>query len=164
MDFNQAFERLISHEGGYVNHPEDPGGETHWGITARTARAYGYRGAMRELSRRQAKDIYHIAYWQRARCESYHGAIGFQLFDIAVNSGIGNAIRMLQRAAGTADDGVVGPNTLAAIDTHTPLALIALLNAERQTFYTQLSTWNTFGRGWSRRIAANLRHAVEDIA
>lgn len=164
MNFSTAFDRLISHEGGYVNHPDDPGGETQYGITARTARAHGYRGEMRDLTRDQAREIYLAAYWLRAKCDEYHGAVGFQLFDIAVNSGIGNAIRMLQRAAGVADDGIVGPVTLGAINNHEPLALIVLLNAERQVFYTRLSTWESFGRGWSRRVADNLRHAVEDVS
>ncbi|WP_438767889.1 glycoside hydrolase family 108 protein [Kushneria sp. TE3] len=163
MTFEKAFERLIGHEGGYVNHPSDPGGATKWGITQRTAREVGYRGDMRDLSRDRAREIYLTAYWLRARCDQYDGAIGYQLFDVAVNSGIGNAIRMLQRAAGVADDGIVGPVTLAAINNRDPLALIVLLNAERQAFYTRLSTWESFGRGWSRRVAENLRYAVQDV-
>lgn len=162
MTFEQAFERLIGQEGGYVNHPDDPGGETNWGITKRTALEAGYHGNMRDLTRDQARDIYRYAYWNRARCDRYDGAIGFQLFDIAVNSGIGNAIRMLQRAAGVADDGDIGKVTLSAIAEFKPLDLIALLNAERQEFYCKLSTFSTFGRGWSRRVATNLRYAVED--
>lgn len=163
MTFKEAFERLISHEGGYVNHPNDPGGETKFGITRRVAREAGYRGDMRDLTRDRAREIYLTAYWLRAKCDQYHGAIGFQIFDIAVNSGIGNAIRMLQRAAGVTDDGVVGPVTLAAINAFNPLSLIVLLNAERQEFYARLSTWHTFGRGWSRRVAGNLRYAVSDV-
>ncbi|REC94876.1 glycoside hydrolase family 108 protein [Kushneria indalinina] len=162
MTFEKAFERLIGHEGGYVNHPDDPGGATKWGITQRTAREAGYHGDMRDLTRDRAREIYLTGYWLRAKCDQYHGAIGYQLFDIAVNSGIGNAIRMLQRAAGVADDGIIGPVTLAAINAHDPLALIVLLNAERQAFYTRLSTWETFGKGWSRRVAENLRYAVGD--
>ncbi|GHC17629.1 hypothetical protein GCM10010082_06100 [Kushneria pakistanensis] len=163
MTFSEAFERLIGHEGGYVNHPNDPGGETRWGITKRTAREAGYRGDMRDLTRERAREIYLTAYWLRARCDQYDGAIGYQLFDIAVNSGIGNAIRMLQRAADVADDGIVGPITLDAINGHDTLSLIVLLNAERQAFYTRLSTWPTFGKGWSRRVAENLRYAVNDV-
>ncbi|SPJ33420.1 glycoside hydrolase family 108 protein [Kushneria phyllosphaerae] len=162
MTFAEAFERLIGHEGGYVNHPNDPGGATKWGITQRTAREAGYHGDMRDLTRDRAREIYLTGYWLRARCDQYHGAIGYQLFDIAVNSGIGNAIRMLQRAAAVADDGIIGPVTLAAISAHDPLALIVLLNAERQAFYTRLSTWEAFGKGWSRRVAENLRYAVGD--
>lgn len=162
MDFDQAFERLIAHEGGYVNHPDDPGGETNWGITARTARANGYTGSMRELTRRQAREIYRVAYWGRARADDYDPAIGFQLFDAAVNHGIGNAIRFLQRAVGVADDGIVGPQTVAAINSMETTDVLARFNAERLDFYTRLSTWPSFGRGWARRVAENLRYASED--
>ena len=162
MGFDEAFERVIAHEGGYVNHPDDPGGETNWGITARTARANGYTGPMRELTRRQAREIYRVAYWGRARADDYDPAIGFQLFDAAVNHGIGNAIRFLQRAVGVADDGVVGPQTVAAINAMQTTDVLARFNAERLDFYTRLSTWPTFGRGWARRVAENLRYAAED--
>lgn len=162
MDFEVAFERLIGHEGGYVNHPNDPGGETNWGITLRTARAHGYTGHMRDLTRAQAKSIYYAAYWQRARAGEYDPAIGFQLFDAAVNHGIGNAIRFLQRAVGVVDDGVVGPMTVAAIRSMSVSDVLAHFNAERLDFYTRLTTWPSFGRGWARRVADNLRYAAKD--
>jgi len=162
MTFDQAFERLIGHEGGYVNHPDDPGGETNWGITLRTAREAGYTGDMRSLTRDQAKEIYRTAYWGRARADQYDGAIAFQVFDAAVNHGIGNAIRFLQRAAGVADDGAVGPMTLGAIKAMPVTDVLARFNAERLEFYTKLSTWPTFGKGWARRVAGNLRYAAED--
>lgn len=162
MTFDQAFERLIGHEGGYVNHPDDPGGETNWGITLRTAREGGYTGDMRSLTRDQAKDIYRVAYWRRAQADQYDGAIAFQVFDAAVNHGIGNAIRFLQRAVGVADDGAVGPMTLGAIKAMPVTDVLARFNAERLEFYTNLSTWPTFGKGWARRIVGNLRYAAED--
>ena len=162
MDFDQAFERLIGHEGGYTNHPDDPGGETNWGVTKRTALANGYTGPMRDLTRVQAKHIYREAYWGRANADDYDPAIGFQLFDAAVNHGIGNAIRFLQRAVGVADDGSVGPQTVAAINSMQVADVLARFNAERLDFYTRLSTWPSFGRGWARRVAENLRYAAED--
>ncbi|GAA0532500.1 glycoside hydrolase family 108 protein [Pigmentiphaga daeguensis] len=162
MTFDQAFERLIGHEGGYTNHPDDPGGETNWGITLRAAREAGYTGDMRSLTREQAKEIYRVAYWGRARADQYDGAIAFQVFDAAVNHGIGNAIRFLQRAAGVADDGAVGPMTLGAIKAMPVTDVLARFNAERLEFYTKLSTWPTFGKGWARRIVGNLRYAAED--
>lgn len=162
VTFETAFERLIGHEGGYVNHPNDPGGETNWGITLRTAREAGYTGSMRDLTRDQAKIIYRTAYWQRARCDEFDGAIAFQVFDGAVNHGIGNSIRFLQRAANVADDGVVGPVTMAAVKSMSVTDVLSRFNAARLVFYTNLSTWNTFGRGWSRRVAGNLQYAAED--
>lgn len=162
VTFDIAFERLIGHEGGYVNHPDDPGGETNWGITLRTAREAGYTGSMRDLNREQAREIYRAAYWQRARCDEFDGAIAFQVFDAAVNHGIGNAIRFLQRAASVADDGVVGPVTMAAVRSMTVTDVLARFNAARLMFYTQLSTWATFGKGWARRVAGNLNYGADD--
>ena len=162
MNFDQAFERLIGHEGGYVNHPADPGGETNWGITLRTARAEGYTGPMRSMTRQHAKEIYRSAYWGRARADQYDGAIGYQLFDAAVNHGIGNAVRFLQRAVGVADDGAIGPVTVAAIKRMSVTDVLAKFNAERLDFYTKLTTWPTFGKGWTRRVAGNLRYAAVD--
>ena len=162
VTFDVAFERLIGHEGGYANHPEDPGGETNWGITLRTAREAGYMGNMRDLTREQAREIYRVAYWQRARCDEFDGAIAFQVFDAAVNHGIGNSIRFLQRAAGVADDGVIGPVTMAAINAMTVTDLLARFNAARLNFYTKLSTWPSFGKGWARRVAGNLNYAADD--
>lgn len=162
MNFDQAFDRLIGHEGGYVNHPDDPGGETNWGITLRTAREAGYTGTMRALTRQEAKAIYREAYWNRAKADQYDGAIAFQLFDTAVNHGIGQAIRFLQRAVGVADDGAVGPVTLAAVRAMSVTDVLARFNAERLDFYTKLTTWPTFGKGWARRVAGNLRYAAED--
>lgn len=162
MTFDEAFDRLIAHEGGYVNHPADPGGETNWGITKRVAMEHGYQGSMRELTRQQAKDIYRQAYWYRAQADKYDSAIGFQVFDAAVNHGIGNAVRFLQRAVGVADDGQVGPRTLAAIAAMSVTDVLMRFNAERLEFYTKLSTWDTFGKGWARRVVGNLRYSAED--
>lgn len=160
--FHAVFERVIGHEGGYVNHPDDPGGETNWGITKRVARAFGYQDDMKSLPRELAREIYYQEFWIRANCDRYHPAIGFQLFDIAVNHGIGTAIRMLQRAAEVADDGIVGPITLKAIKGMPPGETVNRLNAERLEFYTKLTTWGTFGRGWANRVASNLRYGAQD--
>lgn len=162
MNFDKAFDRLIGHEGGYVNHPRDPGGETNWGITKRVAMEAGYTGSMRDLSREQARRIYKVAYWDRAKCDAYDPALAFQLFDSAVNHGIGNAIRFLQRAVGVADDGVVGPRTIAAVGAMSVTDALMRFNAERLEFYSKLSTFDTFGRGWVNRVAGNLRYSAED--
>ena len=162
LSFDQIFERVMGHEGRYVNHPDDPGGETNWGVTIGTARANGYFGAMRSMTRLQAKEIYRKAFWERAKCAQYHSIIGFQVFDAAINHGIGNAIRMLQRAVGAADDGKVGQETLGAINAKSLDDVLVLFNAERLEFYTKLKTFDTFGRGWSRRIVSNLRYAAGD--
>lgn len=162
VTFETSFDRLIGHEGGYVNHPSDPGGETNWGITLRTARESGYLGSMRDITRDQAKTIYKIGYWDRAQADNYDGAIAFQLFDAAVNHGIGNAIRFLQRAVRVADDGDVGTVTIDAVRSMDVTDVLMRFNAARLKFYTDLSTWPTFGRGWARRIVGNLNHGADD--
>jgi lysozyme family protein len=162
LDFDQIFDRCMGHEGGYVNHPNDPGGETIWGITIATARNNGYMGKMRLMKRDQAKEIYRKAYWERAKCAQYNSAIGFQMFDAAVNHGIGNAIRFLQRAVGVADDGAIGKITLGAINEKSIDDVLVMFNAERLEFYAKLQTFPTFGRGWTRRVASNLRYAAGD--
>ena len=156
MTFDEAFDRLMGHEGGYVNDERDPGGETNWGISKRS---YPHLD-IANLSRKEAKDIYRRDFWERANADQFDGAVAFQVFDAAVNSGIATAIRLLQRAVGVADDGIVGPRTLAAIKALPPSSVIARLNAERLDFLTSLPTWKTFGRGWARRVADNLRYGA----
>lgn len=114
MNFDQAFDRLLGHEGGYSFHPSDPGGETMWGVTVAVARAHGYRGKMVDLPRDTAKTIYRASYWDAVRADLLPAVIRFDVFDGAYNSGPGQSIRWLQRAAGVADDGEIGPITVAA--------------------------------------------------
>ena len=151
--FDAAFKALIDHEGGYVNHPKDPGGETRFGITKRS---YPHLN-IRDLTLDDARAIYRRDFWDRLQCDALPLAARFQVFDAAVNSGPGNAARWLQAAAGVAQDGLIGPATRQAIDAMHPAALVARFNAARLLFMTSLSTWPTFSRGWARRIAANLQ-------
>lgn len=162
MNFDQAFERLIGHEGGYVNHPDDPGGETMYGVTRRVAVSNGYNGKMKDLTLSQAKDIAKREYWIPSKAEVFGGAIGFQLFDIAYNHGVSVSAKLLQRAVGVKDDGVVGLATIAATNKLDPLTVVCLINAKRIRFYTSLSTWATFGKGWANRVAGNLEYGVTD--
>lgn len=159
-NFDRAFAELLGHEGGYVWHKYDPGGETNWGITVAVARENGYIGAMRDMDQATAKAIYARKYW-RPEFDGLPYAVAAQVFDAAVNSGMGQAVRWLQRAAGVADDGQLGPVTLAAVRAADPLRLILAFNAERLAFLTNLSTWGRFGKGWSRRIATNLKKGAQ---
>lgn len=154
MTFDQAFDKLINHEGGYVFNPHDPGGETKFGISKRS---YPHLD-IHSLTLADAKTIYKRDFWDRAQCDKLHPDLAFDLFDGAVNSGIGQAIRWLQRAVGVADDGVVGPLTLASINRENDTSAIrARYNGHRLDFMTRLSTWDVFGKGWARRIAFNLQ-------
>ena len=158
MDFRTAFDRLISNEGGYVNNPKDPGGETKFGISKR---AYP-NVDIANLTREQARDIYFADFWDRGQMDQYDGAIAFQVFDAAVNHGIETAIRLMQRAAGVADDGHIGPVTVAAVKAKSVTDMLMLFIAERIDFWRKLSTWPTFGNGWAGRAATDLRFAAAD--
>lgn len=152
MNFDRAFELLVGHEGGYVNHADDPGGETKYGISKRQYPHLDIAG----LTLSDAKEIYRRDYWDRARLEEMPYRCRFDIFDAAVNHGIGTSIRFAQRAVEVADDGHVGPVTLKAIQQMHPTRFISLFNAHRLHFFTKLSTWDSFGRGWARRVADNL--------
>lgn len=156
MDFDKAFDRLIGHEGRYSNHPADPGGETMWGVTARVARANGYTGPMRDMPRSTAKAIYRRLYWDAVKADQLPESVRFDVFDGAVNSGVSQSAKWLQRAAGVVDDGVIGPKTIAAASAVGPV-IVARYNGHRLEFMASLSTWSSFGKGWARRIASNLK-------
>lgn len=156
--FDSLIGRVLSHEGGYSNDPKDPGGETQWGISKRS-----YPNVdIRSLKREQAIELYRRDFWQRVQGDKLPSSVAFQVLDAAVNHGIGNAVRWLQRAAGVADDGVIGPRTIAAITAASPADLVLLFNAERLDFYAKLGLFDRFGRGWTRRVAGNLRYAAQD--
>lgn len=162
MSFEKAIERVLTHEGGYVNDPRDNGGETNWGITVAVARANGYVGAMRTMSRVQAKAIYRKQYWDAVKADQLPFVVAFQLFDAAVNHGVRRAVMLMQQCVGTTQDGVIGGKTIQAINTRNPQQLALLFNAVRLEFYTGLGDFAHFGKGWTRRVAANLRFAATD--
>jgi len=158
MTFDGVFDRLIGHEGGYVNDPEDPGGETNWGISKRSYPTVN----IKKLTRESAKVIYHRDFWDRLRGNTLPDGVAYQLFDFAVNSGIETAVRYFQRVVGVADDGHWGPMSAAAAASMTESDMIMLLCAERLDFMTRLKNWPAHGRGWARRIAGNLRYGALD--
>ena len=153
MNFDQAFDILLKHEGGFSDHPADPGGKTRFGITEAVAREVGYRGDMRELPLNLAKRIYKDRYWDAMRAEELPAAVRYAVFDAAVNSGPRQATLWLQRAVGVKDDGIIGPQTLAAVRAADPERLLRRMLAQRLRFMAGLPNWTAFGRGWARRIA-----------
>lgn len=157
--FEAAFSSLISHEGGYVNNSADSGGATRFGITERVARENGYNGDMRTLPLEQAKAIARKMYWDRYHCDQLPAVIAFQIFDIVYNGGF--AVKWLQLALGVKADGKMGPETLAAAQGAEPRSIVLRLNAYRLSYYTSLSTWASFGRGWANRVAVNLLEGAQ---
>lgn len=154
--FDIAFEALIGHEGGYVNDPDDPGGETKYGITKAS---YPHLD-IKNLTLEDAKLIYKRDYWDKTRVNEFTHLydLEFLLFDIAVNHGVGDAARFMQRALGVDDDGVIGPITLAAAKAANKRALLARINGHRLLDYAETlkHLWPKYGRGWTIRTAKNL--------
>lgn len=160
--FEDCLAHVLASEGGYVDHPDDPGGATNMGITRATLAAW--RGiapvsalpkeAVRGLERAEAAAIYRARYWDRCRCGDMPAGLDLALFDFAVNSGPDRAVRMVQALVGVTRDGAVGPVTLAAIGRRDPAALVDALCRERLRFLEGLAGFSTFGRGWTARVAA----------
>lgn len=154
MHFDAAFDLLLKHEGGYSDHAADPGGKTRYGITEAVAREVGYRGDMRELPLDLAKRIYKDKYWDTVKAEQLPAAVRYPVFDAAVNSGPGQSVKWLQRALGVKDDGVIGPQTMAAANAANPDALKMRMLGQRLRFMAGLANWPAFSRGWAIRIAS----------
>jgi lysozyme family protein len=150
MNFDQAFTRLLGHEGGYTIGVGDPGGETNWGVSKRSYPDVDIKA----LTVEGAKAIYQRDFWDAARCADMPPELRFTLFDAAVNSGVRQAVKWLQATVGTTQDGVIGPVTLNAV-AGCP-NLLAKYSGRRLQFMAELSNWPRFGRGWANRIAQNL--------
>lgn len=153
-DFDKAWRDLLGNEGGYSNHPSDPGGETMWGVTKRVAVANGYTGPMRDLPETTAKGIAKREYWDKYQCDALPDVIAFQVLDAAYNGGY--PVKWLQLAVGTKPDGKIGPATLAAANGTDPAKVAMKFLAYRLTYMTSLKNWPAFGRGWANRIAGNM--------
>ena len=151
--FERAFERTLGHEGGHVNDPRDPGGETKYGISQR---AYPNLD-IANLTIEDCKQLYQRDYWRPIRGDELPEEVAMALFDAAVNHGVRTAVRMMQRAVGVRDDGIIGPRTIEAAHLIEPARFVARFLGDRLMFYADLQTWPTFGRGWARRVARELR-------
>lgn len=153
MNFLIAFEKLLKHEGGFSDHSADPGGKTRYGVTEAVARETGYRGDMRELPLDLAQRIYKDKYWDAVQADALPADVRYIVFDGAVNSGITQSAKWLQRACGVKDDGVVGPATIRAANSLASDGLKRRILGQRLRFMATLPNWPAFGRGWANRIA-----------
>lgn len=153
MNFLTAFDKLLKHEGGFSDHSADPGGKTRYGVTEAVAREAGYRGDMRELPLDLAQRIYKDKYWDAMQAEALPADVRYIVFDGAVNSGVTQSAKWLQRACGVKDDGVVGPATIRAANSLASDGLKRRILGQRLRFMATLPNWPAFGRGWANRIA-----------
>jgi lysozyme family protein len=162
--FETALLLVLRHEGGFVEHPRDPGGATNLGVTLQTlSRARGYAVStqdLRNLTVEEATEIYRRLYWNVIRADELPPGLDLALFDLAVNSGPSRAIMLLQKVLGLKADGLIGPITLEAARRTDPVEAIRHLTRERLGFLFRLPIWPVFGRGWRRRVLDVEREAI----
>jgi len=155
--FDLAMRLLLRHEGGFVNHPNDPGGMTNLGVTKAVWDAHTGKSAteadMRALTPEAVQPIYRARYWDAIQGDALPHGLDYCLFDCAVNSGPGRAIKLLQYVLYTKVDGLLGKHTLAALQRADSVGLIEDYSQKRLDFLKSLPTWPTFGTGWGRRVS-----------
>jgi len=165
QNFEQSLKMLLHHEGGYVWHPEDPGGETNLGVTRAVYEQWVGRqvmdGEMKRLTVADVAPIYKTNYWDKIKGDDLPSGLDFAAFDWAVNSGTGRPAKVIQKYISAKQDGAIGPKTLALVAENDPSNMIQYLYEQRQKFYERLKTFDTFGKGWTRRNQETLKAAME---
>lgn len=146
--FDRAFDLVVGVEGGYVNDPNDPGGETKYGICKRDHP----NEDIKALTLERAKEIYREKYWNPIKGDAFFWPLSFFLFDCAVNQGVGVAIKLLQRALRLKEDGILGPVTMGAVRKMDQVELCALFMAHRGLRYVQTRNYDIYGKGWFKRL------------
>lgn len=156
-NYSAVMEEIFAHEGGFVNHPRDPGGATNMGITQATLSAWRGRpvtaSEVATMSKDEARMIYRVKYWSKVKGDDLPDGLDLVAMDGGVNSGVSRGARWLQIGVGATPDGVVGAKTIEAAH-RSGISSIERACAARMSFLRGLSTWGTFGRGWSRRVAS----------
>jgi lysozyme family protein len=157
-NFDAALAAVLTHEGGYVNHPRDPGGATNKGVTQAVYDDWREdkglpRLSVRDITPEEVTAIYKLQYWDRVKGDQLPAGVDYCVFDFAVNSGVNRAARYLQQAVGATPDGQIGPATLAAVGCKPPSEVVNDVCDARMEFLRRLTTFATFGRGWSRRVS-----------
>ena len=156
-NFEQCLALVLKHEGGYVNNPKDTGGRTNLGVTQKVWEEWVKHpvdeAAMRALGPADVGPLYKDRYWNRVRGDDLPAGVDYAVFDFAVNSGVGRASKILQAALGLPTDGIVGPKTIEAAQAANARELATNICERRQDFLQSLPTFDTFGRGWTRRVS-----------
>jgi lysozyme family protein len=157
-NWQKSFELMLASEGGYVNHPSDPGGMTNLGVTKRVWEEWVGRESnekeMRSLTPEMVEPLYKRKFWDACKCDDMPSGIDYLVFDFAVNAGVGRSAKILQTAVGVTPDGGIGPITLAAVKAQDPAELVQKFSDAKEAFYRSLNTFETFGKGWLNRVAA----------
>ncbi|MCA0338462.1 MAG: hypothetical protein LCH99_01865 [Proteobacteria bacterium] len=160
-NFAKALSLVLTHEGGWADHPKDPGGATMKGVTLANFRRYVKPNAtkddLRKITDQQLATVYRRFYWDAVAGAELPDGIDFAVFDFAVNSGPARAAQYLQKVVGVAQDGKIGPATIKATKAVLPATVIHRLCDERLAFMKRITSkgkrlWDTFGKGWDRRV------------
>ena len=162
-NFDECLKMLLHHEGGYVNHPSDPGGETNLGVTKKVYQEWGGTKDMKDLTVEDVAPIYKKNYWDRCKCDDLESGVDCVVFDWAVNSGTGRSAKAIQKICGATQDGAIGPKTLALIGKQDTQYVIEEFGKVRQDFYESLKTFDTFGKGWTRRNKETTEKALNMV-
>lgn len=166
-NWTECLKIILHHEGGYVNHPKDPGGETNLGVTKRVYEEFGGTKSMKDLTIEDVTPIYKKNYWDRVKGDSLPSGLDLCVFDFGVNAGTGRAAKYLQNMIGATPDGGIGPMTLKAVDAyvakHGVDGAVKNYQEARQGYYERLKTFETFGRGWTRRVNETTDSALKMI-
>jgi lysozyme family protein len=164
-NFRDCLELVLKHEGGFVNHPKDPGGMTNLGVTKKVWEDWiGHEvdeKAMRALTPAIVAPMYEMKYWRTSYCEKLPRGLDLLVFSMAVNAGSGRSVKLLQDAIGVVADGVIGPRTMARINEANVETLIDKFSEARRQFYRGLKTFPVFGRGWLSRTDSERLEALD---
>ena len=156
-NFDDALKAILHHEGGYVDHPKDPGGRTNLGCTQRVWEEWvGHpvdEKAMRALTPELVAPLYKAKYWDKIKGDELPNGVDYIVFDAAINSGPGRAAKWLQTVVGAVPDGAIGAGTLAKVAAMPAADIVEKYQETRLQFLQSLQTWDTFGKGWGRRVA-----------
>lgn len=163
--FNTSLELLLKHEGGFSNHPRDPGSITNLGVTRRSWEAYvGHwvtEQEMRDLTADKVWDFYKTKYWDLVHGDDLPAGLDFCVFDTCVNSGPNRAVRILQDVLGVSIDGILGPATLTAVGKSPVELLVSAYTTVRLAYLKSLPNWDVFGGGWATRVEEVEREAKQ---
>jgi len=166
-NFENALGHVLVHEGGYVDHPKDPGGATNRGVTLETFRRfYGEnmgKEDLKAITDEQLQHIYKTGYWDKCHCDDLPNGMDYVVFDQAVNSGPGRSAKWLQGAIGVPVDGGIGPQTLAAVNGCSPNRAVEDMCHERLGFMKRIKNgelWAVFGKGWQKRVDGVRAHGL----
>lgn len=167
QNFERSLAYVLQHEGGFVNHPDDPGGMTNLGCTKAVWEEWcGHpvnEKIMRSLTPADVAPLYKRKYWDKVKADDLPSGVDYCVFDTAINSGPGRAIKLLQGVVGTDMDGDLGPKTLGAVKAFDSKDLIQDYSKRRLSFMMDLKNWPTFGKGWTNRVTDVEKNALKLI-